>query len=78
MMFAREGAEARRFFSRGGAESAERKAGALARFSPSSEIERLLAQPSETPRRSLRLCANQLLSTLASARPHANKIEATR
>jgi hypothetical protein len=75
MTFAREGAKARRFFARRGA---ERRAGALARFSPLSEIERLLAQPSEAPPPALRLCANQFLSTLASTRPHANKIEATR
>lgn len=75
MTFAREGAKARRFLARRGA---ERKAGASARFSPLSGIERLLAQPSEAPPRALRLCANQFLPTLMSTRPHANKIEATR
>lgn len=72
MMFAREGAKARRCFARRGA---ERKAVASARSSPSSEIEGLLAQPGKAP---LRLCANQFLSTLAPSRLRVNRIEATR
>ncbi|MDQ0251396.1 hypothetical protein J2W22_003460 [Sphingomonas kyeonggiensis] len=76
--------------SRRGAESAEKKVRAKARFLlPSAKIEWLLGQSGETPLRSLRLCANQFFSApprlrvnqssfFASSRLRANQIEATR